>query len=121
MAFFIGVPVCILGMPVSDTAGDDDNPSPFLDPSDELIAVISFIREDQPVSQIIRLQQHLCHADAPLRSCCPASAWSRASGPVQSAHGRPVPIHPPMSMYGNDYTQSAMIHSVPAGHARRYL
>lgn len=63
MTFFISVPVCLPGMSGNDSTGDDDDPAPFLDPSDELIAVIPFIREDQSISQIIRLQQRLCHAD----------------------------------------------------------
>lgn len=63
MTFLICMPVCHPGMSSGDTAGDDDDPAPSLDPSDKLIAIISFIREDQSVSQIMRLQQCLCHAD----------------------------------------------------------
>lgn len=56
MTFFISVPVYLPGMSGSDSTGDDDDSAPFLDLSDELIAVILFIREDQSISQIIRLQ-----------------------------------------------------------------
>lgn len=46
MTFFISVPVGLSGMSGSDTAGDNDDPAPFLDSSDRLITDISFIGED---------------------------------------------------------------------------
>ena len=50
-------------MPYVDTAGNDHVPASFFHPADKMVAVITFIDQNQPVSQVKWFQQRLCHTD----------------------------------------------------------
>ena len=63
MALFVCVPVCRSGMPCVDTDGNDHDPVSFFHPADKLVAVITFISQNQLVSQVKRFQQRLFHAN----------------------------------------------------------
>ena len=63
MAFFVSMPVSLSWMFCSDTAWNDRNSTPFLQPTYKLIAVIAFIRQYKFSIQSKRLQQSLCHTD----------------------------------------------------------
>lgn len=63
MALLVCMSVCRSGMPRVDAAGNDRDPAPFFHPADKLVAVITFIGQNQLASQVKRFQQCLCHAD----------------------------------------------------------
>lgn len=130
MTFFIGVPVCLPGMPGSDTAGDDDDPSPFLDPSDRSIAVISFICEDQLVSPGHKAPT----APAPCRYHCDCRRRVKSAGGCRvhlSPYGpsssvlpdsvrslRHSPLFSPAAMLVHLYRRTVPPDSVRSAHGR---
>ena len=63
MALLVCMPVCRSGMPCVDAAGNDHDPASFFHPADKLVAVITFIGQNQLSSQVKRSQQRLRHAD----------------------------------------------------------
>ena len=63
MALFVCVPVRMSGMLCIGAAGNDHNPAAFLHPADKLVAVITFISQNQSAFQFKRFQQSLCHTD----------------------------------------------------------
>ncbi len=63
MALLVSMPVYRSGTLCVDAAGNNHNPAPFFHPADKLVAVITFIGQNQLASQVKRFQQSLCHAD----------------------------------------------------------
>ena len=56
MTFFVCMPVCFSWMPCAVMAWNDWNTSAFFDPTNKLVAVIAFIRQNQLPCQRKRLQ-----------------------------------------------------------------
>ena len=59
MALLVCVPIGMSGMLCVDAAWNHYNPASFFHPADKLAAVITFICQNQPASQVKRFQQSL--------------------------------------------------------------
>ena len=56
MALLVCMPVCRSGMPCVDAAGNDHDPASFFHSAGKLVAVITFIGQNQLASQVKRSQ-----------------------------------------------------------------